>query len=159
MKLKVVILVLITISLINCDNEEGMEQDMTTANFSSRIKFETFEDFIKNSEEISLSDEEELTYLSLFNEDGEIQIGNKIVWIKEGNLYDFDLDLDINEKENLKLDYKELLPIGSIEIGKVNNITKSSLSFGETFETVMNVNQIGDSHQKEFRGYKYRERL
>ncbi|MGS0525658.1 hypothetical protein ACU8V7_11100 [Zobellia nedashkovskayae] len=83
-------------------------------------------------------------YLALFNSNSEMGIGDKVVWLHEGNLYSFEETDDI---EALKINFSSLEPTGSITIS-------SQLLSGNDISSkaTLGGNSVDARYQREFRG-------
>lgn len=89
-----------------------------------------------------------LPYKALFNNNLEVLINNKVIWLKDGKLHEFSMD-------QIGLDYSDLSSedniIGEITLQKSTNIEESENS--KRFFT----GELGFTEEKGFAGTSYRE--
>ncbi len=85
---------------------------------------------------------------ALFNKDSELIIGNKIIWLDDESLYEFDIE-DEENLNKLKSDTKNLSPIGKIELSFY--IPKNDNNTSLANKVILNAgNHIDARHQHEF---------
>lgn len=83
---------------------------------------------------------------TIFNEDSEYELGDKIIWLNKGILYEFPKKNE-NEIKALKSNLNKSYIVGKVSI---NNSRSSALK-----STVLPINNIDARHQKEFTQYYY----
>ncbi len=97
-------------------------------------------------------------YRAILNMKSEFALGDKLIWLNEEKLYEFDLNKDIN---HLKVDIDELKVIGEIKVQARGEEIPENL-----FEENTNITQgrsniyqgvIDSRHQLEFKAYSFKD--
>jgi hypothetical protein len=175
---KCVALLALMLSVIGCSTSE-IENENPVVLIEPQLKaervfFKDWEDFGKEYAKVSkLSNEEifgENNYLLSFqndesreklspalnkfmNKNNEFQVGNEIMWFKDGDFYSFNLE---NEKslDSLKVNYKNIPVNQNIVVSKVNESKPDNA--GLSNRVYLNPNGgVGPGYQYEFRRQSY----
>ena len=89
------------------------------------------------------------SYKAILNDRSEFIISDKIYWLSKGDLYEFNFDDNI---DLLKGNPKALKPVGEIKVSVLDTSINDS---DVENKTIMGMNDLKGSYQKEFRGYRY----
>ncbi|WP_019039384.1 hypothetical protein [Psychroflexus tropicus] len=169
------ILFFTAITFLSCSDEEPTYESEPYQDVEQEIsivKFETFDEFNALIDELSNISEDELefwieqnnpdalyhskknteklndlpeSYLAILNSENEFKIGNKTLWLYEEKLYEFEQG---QNKKDLKLNVKDLKPVGEIIVKIHGNDPKT---------TIVGQGQLNAKYKHEFNGYQYKD--
>lgn len=176
---KCVALFALMLSVVSCNISDVENENPIALNESQlkteRVFFKDWEDFGKEYSKVSKLSNEEIFGENYFessiqndesrenlspalnkflNENSEFQVGNEIMWFKDGDFYSFNIK-DEKELNSLKINYKDIPVSERIVVSKVSN---SKLNNGNKLSSRIDINPNGGidaRYQYQFRRQAY----
>lgn len=176
---KCVALLALMLSVISCNTSDVENENPVALNDSQlkteRVFFKDWEDFGKEYAKISKLSNEEIfgenelmsiiqndesrenlspTLNKFLNKNSEFQVGNEIMWFKDGDFYSFNIKEE-KRLNNLKLNYKDIPVSERIVVSKISD---SRLNNGNKLSSRVEINPAGGidaRYQYQFRRQAY----